>query len=260
MKTKIKRKKNNKLRNSRKSRKHMKDGNKKYTAVIVEPRKHKALEFVLKNILENLNNDWNILIIHGNLNKEFIEDIIKNTLSKYKNRIILTQMNKDNLSKEEYNQFIVSDEYFNAIPTDTFLRFELDSMINPKNKDRINNFLKYDLVGAPWDFPHNSNHALKGIVGNGGFTLRKKSRMLEILKACPYPHNDKSFSSENVYFTHCDKVTLNRPSFEEAKKFASETVIDSESFGLHKPWVHHKNIDELESIFPGIKELYDLQN
>ena len=32
--------------------------NNKYTAIIVEPRKHIALEFVLNNFLENLNNDW----------------------------------------------------------------------------------------------------------------------------------------------------------------------------------------------------------
>ena len=39
--------------------------------------------------------------MYGNLNKEFIEDIIKNTLSKYKTRITLVPINKDNLSKEE---------------------------------------------------------------------------------------------------------------------------------------------------------------
>jgi hypothetical protein len=41
----------------------------KYTALIIEPRKHKALEFVLKNFLENLSNEWSIIIFHGNLNK-----------------------------------------------------------------------------------------------------------------------------------------------------------------------------------------------
>ena len=30
----------------------------KYTAIIVEPRKHKALELVLTNFLKNLNDYW----------------------------------------------------------------------------------------------------------------------------------------------------------------------------------------------------------
>ena len=37
----------------------------KYTAVIVEPREHKALSFVLNNFLENLSDEWNIIIMHG---------------------------------------------------------------------------------------------------------------------------------------------------------------------------------------------------
>ena len=48
----------------------------KYTAVIIEPRKHKALEFVLRNFIENLSDEWKILIFHGRQNKEFIQEII----------------------------------------------------------------------------------------------------------------------------------------------------------------------------------------
>ena len=61
--------------------------NSKYTAIIIEPRKHKALSFVLQNFLENLNNDWNIIICHGNQNETFVDNIIKNDLHKYINRI-----------------------------------------------------------------------------------------------------------------------------------------------------------------------------
>ena len=50
----------------------------KYTAVIVEPRKHAALSFVLENFLKNLSNEWNIIIFHGNLNIDFVNNIISN--------------------------------------------------------------------------------------------------------------------------------------------------------------------------------------
>jgi hypothetical protein len=48
----------------------------KYTAVIIEPREHKALSFVLKNFLENLSDEWNIIIMHGNNNAKFINNIL----------------------------------------------------------------------------------------------------------------------------------------------------------------------------------------
>ena len=60
----------------------------KYTAIIVEPRKHPALEFVLNNFLENLNNDWNIIIYHGKKNKIYIKKIINTKLQQYISRTL----------------------------------------------------------------------------------------------------------------------------------------------------------------------------
>ena len=61
--------------------------NNRYTAIIVEPRKHKALELVLLNVLTNLDDNWDIIIFHGNLNKEYIQNIVDKQLSRYKSRI-----------------------------------------------------------------------------------------------------------------------------------------------------------------------------
>ena len=58
-----------------------------YTAIIVEPRQHKALAFILENFLENLSHEWNVIIFHGNKNETFLDNIIKNNLSSYKSRI-----------------------------------------------------------------------------------------------------------------------------------------------------------------------------
>jgi hypothetical protein len=48
----------------------------KYTAIIIEPRKHKALTFVLTNFLENLSNEWDFIIFHGINNSEYIKNIL----------------------------------------------------------------------------------------------------------------------------------------------------------------------------------------
>ena len=54
----------------------------KYTAVIIEPREHPALEFVLKNFNANLSEEWQFVIFHGNKNIKFLlSEAIFNKLS-----------------------------------------------------------------------------------------------------------------------------------------------------------------------------------
>jgi hypothetical protein len=204
------------------------DINNKYTAVIIEPRQHKALEYVLDNFLTNLDDNWNFIIFHGNMNKEYVENIINNKLSKYKNKIKLKNLNIDNLNLTEYNNLLVSKDFYNEIDTEVFLIFQTDSIICSDYKDLINNYIKYDYVGAPW---RDKN------IGNGGLSLRRKTKMLEIINNCEYDNKP-----EDVYFSlSCPNIHRNIPSFEESQKFSVETVYNDISFGVHKPWIHLKN-------------------
>lgn len=237
------------------------DTMKPYTAIIVEPRKHKALKFVLLNVLTNLDDNWGIIIFHGNLNKEYVQNIIDTQLSNYKNRIKMISLNVDNLTISDYNILFKTEGLYNHIPTETFLVFQTDSMIIPRNRNRIYHYLHYDYVGAVW--PHLDNN-----IGNGGFSLRKKSKMLEIIKTCPYTNINSSkniekykegIENEDIYFSLlCESVTINKPSIDSAKKFSSELVLDSESFGIHKCWEVHSN-EEVSKMFPEVQELQKLQ-
>jgi len=215
------------------------------TAVIIEPRKHKALYFVLNNFLENLSDDWNIIIFHGNLNKEYINTIINHALPQYKHRLSLINLNVNNLTHEQYNQLLIKNrDFYKKIPTETFLIFQTDTMIFSKYKNLINDFLKYDYVGAPW--PHEPLNNGQN-VGNGGLSLRKKSKMLEIMD------KDKNVNlPEDVFFSCTNEVELYKPSLDEAKLFSVENIFSEKSFGCHQPWIL-KN--ELLQYFPEIKRL-----
>ena len=81
------------------------------TAVIVEPRKHKALAFVLKNALENLDSTWAIQIYHGNLNREFVQEIIDSELINYTSRITLVNLEVDNLTIEQYSTMLQQKKF-----------------------------------------------------------------------------------------------------------------------------------------------------
>ncbi len=216
----------------------------KYCAVIVEPREHKALCFVLNNFLKNLSDEWFIVIMHGNNNNNYIDSIISNDLFKYKNRIAKINLLVDNLKIQEYNQLMVSEYFYNIIPTKTFLIFQTDTMICEKNKDLINNFLEYDYVGAPWKALMSNGQLYS--VGNGGLSLRTKKACLDCIK-----NNKWNGENEDMFFS---KNIKNIPSFENAKSFSVETCYSDITFGLHKPWYHLPKY-ELQSLMTQFNEL-----
>lgn len=225
------------------------NNNGKYTAIIIEPRNHKALEFVLENFTENLSNDWNIVILHGNNNIKYLYDIFNKSkiLKNNLNRFDFRNLNVDNLTIKDYNNLLVSKEFYKNIPTEVFLIFQTDSIICDVNKDLINKYIKYDYVGAPWR---------DKVIGNGGLSLRKKSKMLEIINKCKYTNQN-----EDLYFSKaCPEINRYFPSFDESKEFSVETVYNDKSFGVHKPWKHMKNkfIQKKNNSCKGLNKLIEL--
>lgn len=225
-----------------------------YTAVIVEPREHKALPIVVQNALDSLSDEWEILVMHGNRNEDFVKKELK---QKDKRRIRLHNLNVDNLTIPEYNRLLVSAEFYSPIHTEIFLIFQTDSgFCGPAD---FSAFMQYDYVGAPWlyDIIHNPYYPKEHWVGNGGFSLRRKSKMMEIIEKCPYNNQ-----SEDVYFAvPCSKVSINKPTIEPAKEFAVETMYSDKSIGFHKPWLYlnKEDIEKLEKRCPTLNQITTLQ-
>lgn len=218
----------------------------KYTAVIIEPREHKALAFVLENFLKGLSDEWGFMIFHGRKNKDYIHTILSEKLQKYHSRIYkLIELDTDNLTISQYSKICKSPAFYKCIPTETFIIFQTDSII--LNPELIYKFLEYDYVGSPWQ---------NGKVGNGGLSLRRKSKMIEICEKV-----DENFTeNEDNYFCYQNVVSLNRPSFQEAQRFSVETVFHEKSFGVHAPW-KYLNKYELEFLvnkYPEIETLISL--
>jgi len=217
-----------------------------YTAIIIEPRQHKALPFVLENFLNNLSKDWSFIIFHGTKNLKFIIDIINDKLTKHMHRIKLINLNVDNLTINDYNNLLKYDKsFYDCIPTEIFLIFQTDSIIFEKYNHFIDNYLHYDYVGAPFFFNNNYN------VGNGGLSLRKKSKMIEIMKK-----QGKNNYPEDVYFSCCESVAIHKPSVNDAKFFSIEEIFNEMSFGCHQPWKNSSNRFFLYDTYDEIKQLY----
>ena len=215
-----------------------------FTAVIVEPRRHPALAFVLKNMATWLPDGWKILVFHGNTNGEFVQDIIEDM--EFPSRFLKPiSLDVDNLTIAQYNSMMMSSAFYKCIPTETMLIFQTDTMI--LEPTYLSAFLSYDYVGAPWK---------SGGVGNGGLSVRKKTKMLTITQTVmPFQSN------EDVYFAFQTIIPLLKPSFQEAQKFAVETVFYEQPFGIHAPWKHLNEYEMgiLLEKYPTIQQLIDLQ-
>ena len=221
-----------------------------YTAIIVEPRKHAALSYVLNNILTNLSDDWNIVVCHGTRNLEYIRNIIKYELPKFSPRITVVNLGVENMNIAQYNELLTSPAFYEYIPTETFLVFQTDTIIIPQNAHLMSEFLEYDYVGAPWT---------DGQVGNGGFSLRKKSKMLELIQKVPFVKGE----AEDGYFSQYSErsnnnfsIKVHKPSPGKASKFSVETVFYSQPFGCHKPWCY---IPQFVDLHPEVQKLISLQ-
>lgn len=229
----------------------------KYQAMIIEPREHHALEFVLHNFLDNLGIDWSIIIFCSDHNKNYLLDIVNKFINLDKNRIKIIRFTESNIDIPTYNRVCFSKKTYEFIESEMFIIFQTDSMILKENKDKLHQFMNYDYVGAPFDrnagwrrsLPMTDNYD----VGNGGLSLRRKSKMLEILD------NKKKFTNEDTYFSYYDNIK--KPNAQIAQEFSIETTFYDKPFGIHKIWnyLNEKDLSKLISVYPEIKTLIELQ-
>ena len=193
-----------------------------YTAVIIEPRNHKDLETVCKNFMYYLNENgsdikWGLKIYHGNKNKQFVEDFTQNW-----NNIQLENLKIDDLSGILYNDMLKTTQFWESIPTENVLIFQTDTILR---RFGIEEFISYNYIGAPWIRFREGK-----IVGNGGLSFRKKSRMLEITNQ----FSDEEITMEDIYFCKYLNNDDIAP-IEVAKRFSVEDVYYKNPLGLHQP-------------------------
>jgi hypothetical protein len=239
--------------------------NYKYTSIIIEPRKHKALEFVLNNMLECLSNDWKIVFFHGNNNIEYSTLIVNKLNLMFNNRIPAVNLNVDDLNQKTYSKLLATKSIvYDHINTEYFLVFQTDSMMFKRNINFMDFFIhgNYDYVGAPWLITNYQPTKDRSFIGNGGFSLRKTQTMLKIIEN--YPWNEESTNpivfNEDLYFSkHYDNINILKPSYETAKQFCVDEVFTQFTMACHRPWCHD-HFNKLVEIYPECGVLKDLQS
>lgn len=235
-----------------------------YTAIIVEPRKHVALGFVLKNALECLPETWRIILFHGTLNADFVTEIVGSFTEQEQQRIQLVRLEVENLNQKTYSQLLATrSRLYDHISTEYFLVFQTDSIFFKEHKDLLSMFLSenYDYVGSPWMVCNYTPTRQRGFIGNGGLSLRRTETMLEIIQKHDWNLTVPTEFEwmEDLYFTNAySDVDMKKPPYEKAKLFSVDEVFSAVSFGSHRPW-GHAHYGELVKLHPELETLKGLQ-
>jgi hypothetical protein len=216
---------------------------------LIEFRILPHLEFIIKNTIIKLPN-WNHSIVCGNNNYEFIKKI-SNSLSA-SNIINIIKLDIDNLTTSQYSRLLLTTDFWNNFKGEKLLLYQEDTYLFHSNN--IEQFLEYDYVGAPW--PVNQDDNING-VGNGGFSLRSKSKMIECInKVDPIKDlklgkstlnymrsSNNDFVPEDVFFSksmldfNIGKVARR----DSAIQFSQETQSSYNPIGGHNFWLANNN-------------------
>lgn len=185
----------------------------KYAAIIVETRKGQEYIDVIKQHMKHLPTNWDLIIVTDEDNFSFYHQSFHNAYL-YKCPEI-----KD---ANDYNRLLTSFDFWNQFEYyDKVLIFQHDSMIL---RDNIEEFLKYDYVGACWQF--------QSWGGNGGLSLRNPKVMKDICVRFPY---HTSLGNEDLYFCNImnERYIGYLADRSTCSKFAMEVIYEEGTFGVH---------------------------
>lgn len=205
--------------------------------VIVEPRQHECLAGVLSNMSCLLPNAT-LTIVHSQENEEFVRSIVKPSGSA--NHVRLITAFRGNIDRDAYSLLLMSPDFWKSLVSPKTLIFQTDTALRYNG---ILRFMEYDYIGAPWlgpVIPENPNIR----IGNGGFSLRSKWLMEDIvlkhpLKASAIPPEDTYFANHVHLYNN-----TNIPSFEDAAWFSLEYAQHPNPMACHKAWTFQAHSEE----------------
>ena len=208
-------------------------------AVFIEFRVLPHVEFIIKNTIIKLPT-WNHIVICGNQNYDSIYKLSECLPLK------IIKLDVDNLTTSDYSKLLLSTDFWERLSGEHILLYQEDSYLFHSEIDK---FLKYDYIGAAW--PESQDDNVNG-VGNGGFSLRNKSKMLECLRnpnsnslnigrsTLNYMRNtNNSIIPEDVFFSkslidfNIGKVAQR----DTANEFSQETQPCRNPLGGHNFWL-----------------------
>jgi len=200
-------------------------------AVIVDFRTVDHIVAIIHNVNDHIPSTWPIQIFHGKDNQDFIKNSTLAPLIS-SGKIFLSLM-EEVYGKSRANELLTSSKFWQRVRGEKILLFQIDSAMCSNSRHKVTDFLQYDYVGAPWDLSFFSFDR-RYRVGNGGFSLRTRSKLLALLALVPY---DSRMPEDVWYAQNLHRVNGSIPSIEIAQTFSVESMYYERPVGVHRfPW------------------------
>jgi len=214
------------------------DKNSKNKTLLVETRPMKHLEFVIKNTIQKVGDNWGHIIYCGESNYEQIKSICDQISEDIEIRLL-----KENITRNTYNNLFLSLDFWNEIDSEKVLVYQTDTFIF---KELDKSFLQYDWIGSAWSNDHtknieNSFLKWKDLWGcNGGLNIRSVSIIKKLLRRFAIPkslYNDCDKLTEDTYYSWHIKKQHKFPKRDIVDLFSNELRFNDDIFGTHQPWI-----------------------
>ena len=208
--------------------------------VIVEPRQHKHLKYVVENFDANMPPHYDLYVFHGASGGAFARRCVAGITRR---RVVLVPLHTDNLTADQYNELFKQAEFWNAVQAENILVFQTDAVLCPRSPWSIADFERYGYVGCAYDGTAGPGthwgpaHAFWGV---GGLSFRKKSLMMRCIRDMHHGPHDP----EDVFYSDCvqrygdgdgsvpsDYVA---PDARALSRFCSQNTHLMPSFGAHR--------------------------
>ena len=211
----------------------------RFRAVTVLHKPCSTLGYTLTNFASNLGPEWPILVLH---NDDVSPHLERNKIVRLQKRhgILHTASLERNgfsalssANSSSYSKLLASTRFWSALRAQHVLIFQTDSVLCSMSPWKINDFLQYDYIGAPWiDRWYGMD------IGNGGLSLRKTRTMIRITKSFKFneTENEDIYFARGIYKLAERDPAIKIPPVHVASKFAYEAgrLPRVTSFGVHK--------------------------
>lgn len=175
---------------------------------------------------------WELLFFHGANNGDYVKERLKGIKCKF------VRMPEPSFPWPVYNKILTSVSFWELLAYfDKVLMFHPDSGIL---KPGINDFVKWDYVGAPWSFQQHG--------GNGGFSLRTPKVMLDIVSLHVYRNNQMD-GNEDIWFSNIMYGgTIGKLAPRSVcAQFSVESIFQLGTFGFHgiQKWLNPEQVKQI---------------
>jgi hypothetical protein len=173
-------------------------------AIIMDPRYDDLMEAVIRQHMFFLNPwGWNLMVVsHASYADKIRADFPNCIFAEIDESLIYYKDDKPNITIDGYNRTFLSSHFWLAIPSEHIFVFQKDCFMYKMFDSK---FLEYDFVGARSVLFEYENH-IQYLVINGGFSLRKKTAMINCLKTMSFNqlYNDlyKTINTQEIKITN----------------------------------------------------------